>query len=78
MGASRRPNQRITIMIDTQQTARRSAPTLHDRTGSWIARLFFQPVVRQISQETEWDNDVPPFPILAGAVARAERRGSSK
>jgi hypothetical protein len=57
----------------------RSAPSREDRTGSWIARLFSpQPVVREISQATEWDNDVPPFPILAGAVARAEQRGSSK
>lgn len=49
----------------------RSAPNRRDRIRSWIARLLSQPVVRQISQTTEWDNDVPPFPILAGAVARA-------
>ena len=68
------------IMNSTQQTtlARRAAPSLHDRTASWIARLFSQPVVRQIPQVTEWDNDVPPFPILAGEVARAERKGSSR
>jgi hypothetical protein len=67
-------------MTNSQQTvvARHPAPSRQDRTKSWIARLFSQPVVRQISQVTEWDNDVPPFPILAGEVARAERRGSSK
>jgi Putative DNA-binding domain len=32
----------------------------------------------KISQTTEWDNDVPPFPILGGAMARAERTESSK
>src|SRR5262245_32468557 len=72
--------RRTTMMINTQQTApaRHPPPSRQHRTGSWIARLFSQPVVREISQATEWDNDVPPFPILAGAVARAERRGSSK
>jgi len=68
------------MMTNTQQTvlARRTAPNRQDRMGSWIARLFSQPVVQQISQTTEWDNDVPPFPILAGAMARPERKGSSK
>ena len=67
-------------MTNSQQTelAQRSAPSRQDQKGSWIARLFSPPVVRQVSQATEWDNDVPPFPILAGEVARAERRGSSK
>jgi len=58
------PVRRTSIMADTQQ--------------SWIVRLFFQPVAREVSQATEWDNDIPPFPILAGEDARAERRGSSK
>jgi len=68
------------MMTNTQKTVlpRRTAPNRQDRTGSWIARLFSQPVVQQISQTTEWDNDVPPFPILAGAMARPERKGSSK
>jgi hypothetical protein len=51
---------------------------LPDRAGglSWIARLFLQrPIVVKLSQATEWDNDVPPYPVLAGEVARAERRG---
>jgi hypothetical protein len=67
-------------MTSSQQMAlvRRPAPNRPDRTGSWIARLFSQPIVRLVSQATEWDNDVPPFPILAGEVAQAERRGSSK
>jgi len=67
-------------MTNSQQTAlaRRSTPSLHHQTRSWITRLFSQPVVRQIPQATEWDNDVPPFPIFAGEVARAEQRGSSK
>jgi hypothetical protein len=67
-------------MTSSQLTAsaERSAPNLRNRIRSWIAFLFSEPVVQQISQTTEWDNDVPPFPILAGAVARAERPGSSK
>src|SRR5689334_12977619 len=52
-------SRRTMIMNSTEQTtlARRAAPSLHDRTASWIARLFSQPVVRQIPQVTEWDND---------------------
>jgi hypothetical protein len=67
-------------MTNSQQTvlARHPAPRLQDRTISWIARLFSQPAVSEIPQATEWDNDVPPFPIFAGEVARAERRGASK
>ena len=67
-------------MTSSPLTALAERPALNgrDRIISWIARLFSQPVVRQISQTTEWDNDVPPFPILAGAVAQAERTGSSK
>jgi len=56
--------------------APRFAAVRPDRTGrlSWITRLFFQPpIVVKLSQATEWDNDVPPYPILAGEVARAER-----
>lgn len=71
---------RTTVMTTSQQAALagRSAPSRQSRAGSWIARLFSQPVVREISQATEWDNDVPPLPILAGAVARPERRGQSQ
>jgi hypothetical protein len=78
--ANRSLSRRTTIMTSSQQMALvwRPAPNRPDRTGSWIARLFSQPVVRLVSQATEWDNDVPPFPILAGEVAQAERRGSSK
>ena len=67
-------------MTSSPQTpfAERLAANRRDRIRSWIASLFSQPVIRQISQTTEWDNDVPPFPILAGAVARPERTGSSK
>jgi hypothetical protein len=75
-----RNQSRTTIMITSQQTALagRSVSISQDRAGSWIARLFSQPVVREIPQTTEWDNDVPPFPILAGAVTRPERRGQSQ
>jgi hypothetical protein len=44
----------------------------------WLARLFSQPRIVSAVPATDWDNDVPPFPILAGEVARAERRGSDK
>ncbi len=61
-------------------TARRFAAEYPDRTGrlAWIARLLSQPVVKEVSQGSKWDNDVPPFPIRAGEIARAERRGSPK
>jgi hypothetical protein len=74
---AKRNQARTTIMITSQQTGlvKRSAPSRQDRAGSWIARLFSRPVVREISRATEWDSDVPPFPILAGAVAQLERRG---
>jgi hypothetical protein len=65
--------------MQSGSTAPRFADMLPDRAGrlSWITRLFLQrPIVVQLSQATEWDNDVPPYPILAGEVARAERRGS--
>jgi hypothetical protein len=60
-------------------TAPRFVDMLPDRAGRlhWIARLFLQrPIVVKLSQATEWDNDVPPYPILVGEVARAERGGS--
>jgi len=62
-------------MINAQQS---TASGRRDRTESWLARLLLPPVVREVAQPTEWDNDVPPFPILVGEVARAERKGSSK
>jgi hypothetical protein len=79
-GTEPQPYRRTTIMTNSQQTAlaRHPAPRHQERARTWIARLFSAPVVRQVSQATEWDNDVPPFPILAGAVAPAERSRSSK
>ena len=69
-------------MISTRPapTARRFTAEHPDRTGrlAWIARLFSRPVVKKVPQASEWDNDVPPFPIRAGEIARAERRGSPK
>ena len=73
-------HRRTTTMTNSPLTAlaERLAANRRDRIGSWVARFFSQPAILKISQTTEWDNDVPPFPILGGAVARAERTGSSK
>jgi len=68
-------------MTDThQRPAPQCSVTMRqDRALPWLARLFSQPrIVSAAAPATEWDNDVPPFPILAGEVARAERRGSGK
>lgn len=67
------------ITTHSAPTAPRFADMLPDRAGrlSWITRLFLQrPIVVKLSQASEWDNDVPPYPILVGEVARAERKGS--
>jgi len=73
---------RSSIMISTHPTptAPRFTAEHTDRTGrlAWIARLFSQPIVKEVSQASEWDNDVPPSPIRAGNIVRAERRGSPK
>jgi hypothetical protein len=74
-GTEPQPYRWTTSMTNSQQTAlaRHAAPRHQDRTRSWIARLFSPTVVRQVAQTTEWDNDVPPFPILAGEAAPANR-----
>ena len=68
-------------MTSTHQTPARSELTRQDRSSilPWLARLFSAPrIVSAAAPASDWDNDVPPFPILAGEVARAERRGSRK
>ena len=67
-------------MTSTDRIPQRSALTRQDRAPlPWLARLFSAPrIVSAAAPASDWDNDVPPFPILAGEVARAERRGSRK
>jgi hypothetical protein len=41
----------------------------------WFMRLLVRPALaplRRTPPQLEWDNDVPPFPVLIGEVARAE------
>lgn len=45
-------------------------------TQAWIAiRAVFAPArvpAPPLQWQIDWDNDVPPFPVLAGEVARAQ------
>jgi len=68
-------------MTSTDRIPQRSALPRQDRAGAlpWLARLFSAPrIISAAVPASDWDNDVPPFPILVGEVARAERRGSRK
>jgi hypothetical protein len=64
-------------MRDLSRAAR--LQTQVKRALLWFMRLLVRPALAPLRRgplQLEWENDVPPFPVLIGEVARAkaERR----
>src|SRR5258707_59929 len=60
-------------MRDLSRAARLEAQV--KRALLWFMRLLVRPALAPLGRrplQLEWDNDVPPFPVLIGEVARAK------